>query len=540
MVTRADSSEVVVLHLAQLIDRFGDGRLHIPRFQRPLVWDWERKRELLRSVRDGVPIGSMMIWRTHNEQVPVQASLAGHRLPGPRPNIPREYLLDGLQRLSTLYVALRGPGKQSDTEDEDESSSRVGYDLRLSDFVEFEDEAEGILPLDVLGSAVTLLKVQRVWTGPDADSWLERSDELARAFREYQVPVVTIVSNDVELATRTFKMINSQGAKMGEADMVHALAWTENLAVRERIEELRQEHLEVWGWGDIDNETILRVVKADASIDLYDRTAEALSQRIKDDPRHLDSAVERLAWTAKVFADLGICSWALVPYNFQAVFIANALNGVEPTKEVERSLGDWVWLTTYGEMFAGISGHRIAQALKELRETVRDGQLRWSGAKEFRLRPLPRKADFRSVRVKAFALRLAQAQAQAQAQTQTQAQAQIGLPYGDLDAFMLLAIHGREMFVKLLDARQTSRANSYSPANRFLCSPAQRLEWRRRILEADIDDALAAAHLIPPASIEAAKAGDWDRFVTERLAFIEAQERAFVDEICARHGITVG
>lgn len=526
MVNRAESSEVVVLHLAQLIDRLGEGRLHIPRFQRPLVWDWDKKRELLRSVRDGIPIGSMMIWRTHDEQVPVQTSLVGHRLPEPRANIPREYLLDGLQRLSTLFIALRGPGAADNEQDEDEVGARVGYDLRQADFVELDNDADGVLPLDVLGSAITLLKVQRKWQGPDAESWLEQSDELARAFREYQVPVVTIISNDIELATRTFKMINSQGAKMGEADMVHALAWNENLAVRERIHELKREHLDVYGWGDIDDETILRVIKADASIDLYDRTAQAVSQRIKNNPEHLDSAVKRLAGAAKIFNALGVRSWALVPYAFQAVFIAAALNEEHRVDGVEEPIRDWIWLTTYAEMFAGISGHRIAQALKELRETVRDGQLRWSGAKELRLRPLPRKASFSSVRIKALALRLAQAQKD--------------LRPGDPDTFESLAAHGREMFVKLLDTRQASRASSSSPANRFLCLPARRQELRRRILEADIDNALAAAHLIPPTSISAAKAGDWDRFVTERLAFIEAQERAFVEEICARHGITAG
>ncbi|MEX1368793.1 MAG: DUF262 domain-containing protein [Nannocystaceae bacterium] len=294
---QADSSEVVVLHLAQLIDRIGDGRLHIPRFQRPLVWDWDKKRELLRSVRDGIPMGSVMIWRTNDERVSVAPSLAGHELPSPQPNLPREYILDGLQRLSTLYVALRGPGRaNADADAEDDNGADVGYDLQEQDFIEIDDEPQqGVLPLDVLGSTVALLKAQRRWSGSEAETWVERSDDLARAFREYQIPVVTIVSNDLELATRTFKMVNSQGQPMDEADMVHALVWGQGIEIRDRLQALRDELLGPLGWGELDDETVLRVVKADANIDLYDRSAEAVSQRIREDPTRLDSAVRRLA-----------------------------------------------------------------------------------------------------------------------------------------------------------------------------------------------------------------------------------------------------
>lgn len=531
---QAESSEVVVLHLAQLIDRVGDGRLHIPRFQRPLVWEWDRKRELLRSVRDGIPMGSVMIWRTNDERVSVQASLAGHRLPPPRPNVPREYILDGLQRLSTLYVALRGPGS---TDAEAEGGSRVGYDLREQDFVEMDGviPEDGIIPLDVLGSAVTLLKAQRRWSGPEAEAWLERSDELARAFREYQVPVVTIVSNDVELATRTFKMINSQGQRMDEADMVHALAWGEGLEIRERIQALRDEFLGPVGWQGLDDETVLKVIKADADIDLYDRSAEAVSLRIREDPTRLDSAVRRLAQAAELLGELGVRSWSLVPYGVQPVLVAAALNSVHSVDTVKSTIHDWFWLTTYGEMFAGMSGSRLAQTLADLRLATQDGRVRWSGAKSLEVWTLPRAADFRSARIKAFALLLANIQRYSVTLRSDKAPRDVAMTLGD--PFDILAAYGGQALVSLLTLRQASRAVCSSPANRFLCPPAELVELRRRILEGDIDSAFASAHLIDGEAIDAAKAGDWDRFVKVRSAHIWGREWALVDELCRKHAI---
>jgi Protein of unknown function DUF262 len=522
MKVQAENSEVVVLHLSQLIDRIGDGRLHIPRFQRRLVWEWDRKRELLRSVRDGIPMGSVMIWRTSNEHVAMRTSLAGHRLPPPRPNVPREYLLDGLQRLSTLYTAFLGPGSM-DTDAE--GGPRVGYDLREEEFVEMDvsTSEDGVIPLDVLGSAVTLLKAQRRWSGPEAEAWLERSDELARAFREYQVPVVTVVSNDVELATRTFKMINSQGQRMDEADMVHALAWGEGLEIRERIQALRDEFLAPVGWESLDDETVLRVVKADASIDLYDRSAEAVSLRVKEDPTRLDSVVRRLAQAAELLGELGVRSWSLVPYGIQPVLVAAALDGVHPDDAIKSTIRDWFWLTTYGEMFAGMSGSRLAQTLSDLRLAIQDGRVRWSSAKPLQLRGLPRAADFRSVLIKALALLLANVQRD------------VAMTPGD--PFEVLAAYGGQALVSLLTLRQASRAICSSPANRFLCPPSELVELRRRILEGDIDSAFASAHLIDPEAIDSAKNGDWDRFVKIRSAHIWARESTLVEALRRKHGI---
>lgn len=129
----AQTSEPIIQYLYQLIDAIAEGRLLIPRFQRPLVWEWDRQSELLRSVKDGIPMGAVMIWRTSKGTIEWQRELAGHELPQPDPELPREYLLDGLQRLSTLFAALRGPGMIDD--DTDNVAGEIGYDLEERSFV---------------------------------------------------------------------------------------------------------------------------------------------------------------------------------------------------------------------------------------------------------------------------------------------------------------------------------------------------------------------------------------------------------------------
>lgn len=519
MLRPAQTSEPIIQYLYQLVDAIAEGRLLIPRFQRPLVWPWDQQAELLRSVRDGIPMGAVMIWRTSGEKINWQEELAGHLLVPPRPEVPHEYLLDGLQRLSTLFAALKGHGPLRSENDREVGT--IGYDLSERVFVSDQENKPSVIPLSVLSSSVTLLRFQRELRGPDAEQWIERSDELAKSFREYKVPVISIVSDDFEVGARTFNLVNSQGVRMGEADMIHALTWSPTFELRDRIEALRSELLQPVGWGEIDFETVLKVVKAEADLDLYEESVEQVSRVLKDDPQALERTFDRLRRVADFLrSECGILDWGLVPYAVQAVLLADAFR----QKEIGERIGllrDWFWLTTYGEMFAGLSGYRLGLALEALRASVKDGILRWSGAAAFRLRPLPATADFRAVRTKALALQLARRQSSFR---------------GTDEPFRLLADQKRMAMVQLIRRSAALRKDSFSsPGNRFLCAPDQVTPLRQAVLAGRIDDEVRAIHVIPENAAAAAREGRWDDFVSARLAALASAENAFVDDIVARH-----
>jgi hypothetical protein len=523
----AQTSEPIIQYLYQLIEAIAEGRLLIPKFQRPLVWKWDRQSELLRSVKDGIPIGAVMIWRTPGERIKAQEELAGHSLPTTRPEIPHEYLLDGLQRLSTLFAALKGLGVAHSRED----FEFIGYSLSECAFVNsYDARARDVVPLSVLSDSVALLRYQRSLSGPSVNIWIERSDSLARAFREYKVPVIPIVSDDFDVAARTFNLINSQGVRMGEADMIHALSWSPTFELRDRLESLRAEVLEPAGWGDIEFETVLKVVKAEADIDLYEEAAEEVSNVLKLDPPALDRAADHLVLVALFLRkECGIRDWQLVPYSLQAVLLAEAFRlGASLSIPLDARRGllrDWFWMTTYGEMFAGLSGYRLGLALQAIRESMTDGILRWSGASPFGLRSLPKTADFRAVRIKALALQLAREQEETQQ---------------DRTPFATLAAHKRNAMIQLIPRRLLSKEQYSSPGNRFLCAPEDATALRQTVLNAHFNEVTMRKHFITPAAATYAARGLWDEFVEDRLRELAFAERGFVDGIVHRHPAIMG
>lgn len=208
-----------------------------------------------------------------------------------------------------------------------------------------------------------------------------------------------------------------------------------------------------------------------------------------------------------------------MPYDLQAVLLTEAFRLKPDLPDDSQLLADWFWMTTYGEMFAGLSGARLAMAVDAIRDTASDGALRWSGANPFRRRPLPGRTDFRAVRIKALALMLARLQRESAT---------------DDGPFCILSDHGRLALYQLVPTPRITRASFSSPANRFLCEPTEAARLRQRVLVGALDDELRRQHAISDEAESAANQGEWDKFVELRLKTLEGMEENFLVDIVKR------
>ena len=100
--TRAFPPQPSVEHLTTIFRRIDSGKIVVPAFQRTFVWELDNVIELLESVYSGYPIGSVLLWAVDHEFLRLSNS---PEIPFPKskPEFPLSYVLDGLQRLSSLY-----------------------------------------------------------------------------------------------------------------------------------------------------------------------------------------------------------------------------------------------------------------------------------------------------------------------------------------------------------------------------------------------------------------------------------------------------
>lgn len=85
-----------------LVNKIWDGNIKIPNFQRSFVWKTGQIIKLLYSVYNDYPIGSILLWET-KEKLRALRNVGGIHLPDPRADYPVNYVLDGQQRLSSLF-----------------------------------------------------------------------------------------------------------------------------------------------------------------------------------------------------------------------------------------------------------------------------------------------------------------------------------------------------------------------------------------------------------------------------------------------------
>ena len=94
--------------LSELFARIDRGDLQLPDFQRSYSWDVDRIRALLVTVLRGYPVGSLLALDTRNAPMRFRPRpIAGAPEPQEDPGL---LLLDGQQRLTTLYHCLQGDG----------------------------------------------------------------------------------------------------------------------------------------------------------------------------------------------------------------------------------------------------------------------------------------------------------------------------------------------------------------------------------------------------------------------------------------------
>lgn len=530
------ASENLNPSLRSLLEDVVRGHIRVPRFQRPFVWIDSQRLDLLRSVRDNMPIGSLLVWRTIKFKLASFPAIGPHYIPpivDKAPSTGWQYLLDGHQRVSTLLGLLLPPetvNLEHQVVEDTMIDWDIRYDLMEQDFV-FGRSAlkknarRPLLPLWTLFDGRLVNKHMRElrrlgtsegWTENDLDTWDERADQLSYRFQQCRIPIVVMVTDDLELAAKTFQRINSLGTPMNEAHLVAALTWRSDFDLRERVAELR-EALPA-GWQQVDEAIYLQVCKGLAGLDMTKAGQNELVKKLTDDPTLLERAGAGLKRAVDwLVSNAVVVDQALLPYAFQAVLLAVELDRLTEQQLPHKRMLAWFWRTSWSEVFSAGTYRQIKFEQERLRNAIENivEEVTW-----VRDQNLPDRFDFRSARVRLVMLRLAMRANL----TDTN-----GRP---VDGRLLLLNHGRDALVRLFPAPSGAQR---SPAltqllqgagNRFVVEPASHLVLKERLLKGpDLPAEILSTHFIDTEGRAALRAGDLEVFLRRRAKMIDTWDK---------------
>jgi hypothetical protein len=527
MATPAYLSEPQIYSLSRLLQEIMEGHLRLPLFQRDFVWDNHQRLDLLNSVREGIPIGSVLVWRTATQKLESFQGIGPHRLPE-RPPVEgglRSYLLDGTQRLTTLLGSIHPRSQESAPVEGErvigrELSWKIYYDLEQRIFRIQEEEADAPsvwLPLWLTFDGMGLLRFQRKLEKlPDSERLVTAADELVSTIRDYKIPVLAVVTENLEQATRIFHRINSRGTPMGEFHMMQALTWREGFDLRERLTAAKA-RLKDEGWDEEPEEDLfLDACKAALDLGIFEEAVEELGQRLERDPRVVDDVVAAVLHAVQFLRrECGVYSARLLPSRYQLILLADALRVCpQPSEEVKRSLIRWFWLTTYGGAFRAVTGNKLRRIQQYLRDITTEGNSHALGPEERvpTYFTLPERFHFRSARSKALSIQLARLGPRDVS----------GHPIEE--PLALLARHGADAVVPLFRGRLES-------ANRILVRPQEAQAMRDLLMHPErCSQELLESHAILGEAVEALQRQDVESFLQKRQDTLGALDRAFIVE----------
>jgi len=511
-------SEPQIKYLYQLLDQIEKGKIFVPKFQRSFIWKDQQRLDLLRSIKSGIPIGSLLLWETTQYDLITFNEIGGLSVPSPpEPNshIPRAYLLDGHQRLSTLFGTLKRP-VNNPLEDKanivDEVNWRIYYDLEEEDFLLLkmrETTKSNWMPTNVLLESLALLRFLRTLKN---DEFIDRADRLSKTFLSYKIPLVVVETDDLEHATTAFQRINSTGTQMSNVDMVAALSWSEHFDLKEKIQEVQDKLAEV-GWEKLDDKLILSACKAVLGLEIYKANADITSKKIKENPEILDDVAKNFIQVAKFLKQYGIYSPQMLPYGYQSVLLAEAIR-VNPSSNetVSQELKNWLWRTAYTEEFSGINEANMQKALEEIL-SLANGKNYKIGTLTDKIAPFPKQFHLKSSRAKSLVLRLAELKPQ-------QIDGKL------LEVGELLASRGFHAIVRLFPKNQ-------SPENCFIVKPEISSQFKAYLLNPieTWEPDFLRSHAISEAAAQALKQGNYAKFLLERRNTLIELEKSFIQPL---------
>lgn len=547
-----------MLRLPELLAELKSGALRVPPFQRDFEWTGAQRLLLLDSIRSGLPTGSLLVWRT-SMTLTAEPVLGPFQLKLPaEASTNHQYLLDGRQRMTTLFAAL-GAGLWSSAEERipttsanapDESPWASGFDLNSGEFEHLdvpgdedadEDPDRRVMPLAILLDDLAY------------DDWRAKKNltqkqarvarDLRSAFVDYLIPVVPLATDSLEVVTRTFKRVNSAGTEMGELHMARALAWSEGFDLIAEIDTIKEQLAEV-GWREIDSELVLKVVAVAAGLEPYRFDVEKLADKLKEvgasGREHLlATVVWALNFVIKVFKRLKMLGPSLLPSMYALVvpaaaaihaYQANVLITLDDAKRLTTDvLRPWLAERVLADRFGNTQPHRLRVMQRDL-----EARLGVPGTT-----PSRQRTKLKPQECLKFNLTWARSRVVATVLAHQQPRGSNGEP---LDAARMLADRGTDVIAQLIlaDAPGIQPAESAKirarpnlalallhPANRVIAAPEDLPSLRRLLLYGNPSPEILNSHLIEVAAWNELKIGNYAAFFERRREAIMRAEDAW-------------
>jgi hypothetical protein len=365
----------------RLIRDVNEGRLGLPEFQRRFVWKPKDVAELLRTVLRGWPAGSFLLLQNAEAQLPWRGISAA-----PEPEDPEWLLLDGQQRMTSLYHALTNRGDETyyvnlasvrefgELDDEHLKYERKTRFVRTYPDIAAQARA-GVASVEILAEEEKFFEWLSYISENQRAEFIAVRREKLPGLSHYEVPIIRL-TRDVPLAAvaKVFETLNKTGLKLGTFDLMVAKLYPHEFNLREAWELVDATHpiLRQFDVGGID---VLKVVALREHLRNYYANSRTNVKGVREaDVLNLppatviedwEKAVDGLRTAIDFLRDrCGVVRGGLLPSQTMLLPLADALLSPGSDREdVRQQLVQWFWASSFLQTYSqGANTQAVADA----------------------------------------------------------------------------------------------------------------------------------------------------------------------------------
>ena len=413
--------------ITDLLKEVDEGKAQLPDFQRSWVWDDDRIMALVASVVHNYPVGAAMFLTYGNDNIRFKyRTIEGSASEG-KGIVPTELILDGQQRLTSLYSALYSPNPvktctKSDrnkaiyryyyidieksldlnADDEDIIISVPETKLKTSDFGRTIDldlttqDMEFKNKMFPLNSIFDLSKVMNWQNGyqayynydADASSLFNRFvQEIVTKMIGYQMPVISLdKETPKEAVCRVFENVNTGGVPLTVFELVVASYSADDFELRKDWDERKENYFDsdilncVTATDFLTSLTLLSTYRrklADDKVTVSCKKKDVLNLPLSEYRKNAKNLTKGFVEAEKILQEERIFTSRDLPYTTQLIPLAVICtllmegNQIKATN-VKNKIKQWYWSGVFGELYGGANETRFAYDIVQVVDWVKD------------------------------------------------------------------------------------------------------------------------------------------------------------------------
>jgi hypothetical protein len=408
--------------LKDVLDAIAKGEMQLPDFQRGWVWDDDHIRSLIASLSLSYPIGAVMFLEAGGVPFKPRLFEGVGIVPAPAP---KTLVLDGQQRLTSMFLALRS-GKPVNTRTEKGESIQRVYFLdmatcldpaadredavvsipatlkRTSDFGRKTDldlstvelqYAHRMFPLFLMFDAEALMKwemgyAQHYGGNSDAQMFLFKfKNAIWLAFQQFKVPAIEMSADTPrEAVCQVFEKVNQGGVSLTVFELMTATFAADEFLLRDdwaarekRLREKRPVLDAVDGTSFLTAVTLLASYErhqANKDLPVACKRADVLRLSLASFKKHAPAVETGFRKAAELLAEQKIFDARSLPYATQLIPMAAiyaALGQQMDQHGNKQKLLRWYWCGVVGELYGSANETRFGLDLPGVAQWIAGG-----------------------------------------------------------------------------------------------------------------------------------------------------------------------